>query len=58
MLNQKGSKVSLTPIMERTLESVLSPSYHKSSRDMDSTVKRLGDDRPLTGTGKYLLGNN
>jgi hypothetical protein len=42
--------------MERTLESVLSPSYYKSQ--MDATVKRLDDNRPLTGTGKYLLENN
>jgi len=38
--------------MERTLESVLSPSDQKS---MSSTVKRLDDDRPLTGTGKYSI---
>ena len=51
-LNQHQSKGLLSPIMERTLESILSPSLNKSQ---NSNQTANPDERALTGTGVYKM---
>ena len=60
-MKQQMSKGVLSPIMERTLESMLSPMPNKSfgsTRDQDSVFNNRSidhEERKLSGTGTYKI---